>query len=250
MLIKGPANTAAVILAGGFGTRIRELYPDVPKPMIEVCGRPFIEWVIRYLAAEGIRDFSVSAGYKADVIKNYLKSRPCDGLKFHFVIEEEPLGTAGGFLHAADALRGKEHILAANGDSLVLSDLGPAFDALHEKSPDAVIVGVEVEDCSRYGSLEVDENGFLIGFREKQKRTGLINAGIYIFHERTLRAFPAKKPLSFEYDVFPGLLKDGKKVAVIGTAAPFIDIGTPDTVKEAARFIEENSSGNYFFYGG
>jgi NDP-sugar pyrophosphorylase family protein len=235
-------TVGAVILAGGFGTRIKHLYPTVPKPMIEVCGRPFLEWVIRHLASQGVVVFSLSVGYRCEVVEEYLRNRPADGLNIAAVREDAPQGTAGGFLMAARSLPACEAFLIANGDSLVLADLLPVLRSFGEGRADAVIWGRWMEDCSRYGSLECDSSGFLTGFREKRPGKGLINAGIYLVSKKLLGDFPSTVPLSFEHDVFPLLLAKKRRIAVAETHAPFIDIGTPETVGEAESFIRDHFS--------
>jgi D-glycero-alpha-D-manno-heptose 1-phosphate guanylyltransferase len=239
--LKNTNDIGAVILAGGLGARIREMYPSIPKPMIEVCGSPFIEWVIKYLSTQGLTDFCISIGYKADVIEKYFEGRQYNGLNLYCVKEESPQGTAGGFLFSATKFQNKDYLLATNGDSLVLADLSPAFEMVRKDHYDAVIIGRRVEDRSLYGSLECDENGILVQFREKEKGEGLINAGIYIFPRSSLRNFPSKKPLSFEYDVFPSFLQKGMKIKVLTLDAPFIDIGTPEAIREAESFIKKHS---------
>jgi len=243
MAFKNPNSAndiGAVILAGGLGVRIREMFPSIPKPMIEVCGSPFIEWVIRYLSTQGLTDFCISIGYKADVIEKYFEGRQYNGLNLYCVKEESPQGTAGGFLLSAVKFRDKDYLLAANGDSLILADLSPAFEMVRENYYDAVIIGRKVKDRSCYGSLECDENGMLVQFREKEKGEGLINAGIYIFSRSSLTNFPLKRPLSFEYDVFPFFLQKGMKIRVLKTKAAFIDIGTQESVREAEPFIKKH----------
>jgi D-glycero-alpha-D-manno-heptose 1-phosphate guanylyltransferase len=230
----------AVILAGGLGTRIKEIYPSIPKPMIEVCGSPFIEWVIRYFLTQGLTDFCISVGYEADVIEKYFKGRRANGLRLHCIREESPQGTAGGFLLSAAKFDNKDYLLAANGDSLILADLSPAFEMVRKDYYDAVIIGRRVKDCSRYGSLKCDESGTLVQFREKERGQGLINAGVYLFPRGSLPKFPSKKPLSFEHDVFPFFLRKGMRIGVVEADAPFIDIGTPDAVREAESFIKKH----------
>jgi len=237
---KNTDDIGVVILAGGLGARIREMYPSIPKPMIEVCGAPFIEWVIRYLSMQGLTDFCISIGYKADVIEKYFNRRQYNGLKLHFVKEESPQGTAGGFLLSSVKFHNKDYLLAANGDSLILADLSPAFEMVRNDHYDAVIIGRKVKDRSCYGSLECDENGMLVQFREKEKGEGLINAGIYIFSRSSLTNFPLKRPLSFEYDVFPFFVQKGMKIRVLKTKAAFIDIGTQESVREAETFIKKH----------
>ena len=237
---KSENDIGAIILAGGLGARIREVYPSIPKPMIEVCGTPFIEWVIRFLSLQGLTDFCISIGYKADVIEAYFRERQYNGLNLYCVKEESPQGTAGGFLLSAPKFRNKDYLLAANGDSLILANLTPAFEMVRKDHYDAVIIGRRVKDRSRYGSLESDENGMLVQFGEKEKGEGLINAGIYIFPRSSLMDFPSNHPLSFEYDVFPSFLQKGIKIKVLTVDAPFIDIGTPEAIKEAESFIKKH----------
>ena len=237
---KGAEDIGAVILAGGLGTRIREMYPSIPKPMVEVCGSPFVEWVIRYLFSQGLRDFCISIGYKADVIEKYFNGRQYNGLNLYCVKEEFPQGTAGGFLLSTPKFQHKDYLLATNGDSLILADLSPAFEMVRKEHYDAVIIGRGVEDRSPYGSLGCDENGMLTQFHEKEKGEGLINAGIYVFPRSSLTNFPSKRPLSFEYDVFPSFLQKGMKIRVLPLDAPFIDIGTPEGIRGAEAFIKKH----------
>jgi NDP-sugar pyrophosphorylase family protein len=105
---------------------------------------------------------------------------------------------------------------------------------------DAVIVGQRVGDRSLYGSLECDKSGMLVRFCEKEKGEGLINAGVYIFPRSSLKNFPSKKPLSFEHDVFPSFVQKRMKIKVFIVDAPFIDIGTPETIREAELFIKKH----------
>jgi D-glycero-alpha-D-manno-heptose 1-phosphate guanylyltransferase len=125
----------------------------------------------------------------------------------------------------------------ANGDSLVLADLRPAWAMLADESTDGVVVGLEVADASRYGRLDVTDDGRLLRFSEKQPGSGLINAGIYLLRRRLLDRFPRRTPLSMEHDVFPALLDGGARLRVHRCQAPFLDIGTPETVAQADSFI-------------
>lgn len=231
--------TVAVVLAGGLGTRIRHLHPELPKPMIPVAGRPFLGWVLRYLRAQGITRAVISAGYRAEVIEDWAATEPEPGLTVQVVREETPLGTAGGFRYALEALGPLEDKLAVvlNGDSLVLADLAPAIAAAQGPGADAALVGVEVEDASRFGSLEVDAQGRLVAFREKRPGAGLINAGVYVWRLAAMAArLPARTPLSFEHDVFPALVEAGALRAV-AARAPFIDIGVPESLASAEDFV-------------
>ncbi len=232
----------AVILAGGFGTRIKHLLPNIPKPMATVLNKPFLEWIIRYLHQQNINDFLLSTGYLSQVIEEYFNKILLDNLTIKCYEELEPLGTGGGFINAVNQDNSNsDYWLVANGDSLIFTDLKPFFDCLNDEEIEGVILGLTVEDASRYGSLKCDRTYNLISFAEKQAGKGIINGGVYLFKHSILTKFPRKKPLSFEYDIFPYLLNQGCKIKVYTTSAPFLDIGTPETLSQAEKFISDNS---------
>jgi NDP-sugar pyrophosphorylase family protein len=225
----------AVVLAGGQGTRIRHLLGELPKPLAPVAGRPFLEWQLRYLHRQGITRVVLSTGYRAQTIDEFAARLSIPGLEVHCVREEQPLGTGGGFLHAVEQSEvGEGGALVCNGDSLVLAELRALFS--HEGD---ALLAVEVADASRFGSLRAS-GGFLQGFAEKRPGAGLINAGVYRFRRATIARFPRKMPLSFEYDVFPALLDAGVRIGVVPCQAPFLDIGTEQTLGEADAFIRGN----------
>lgn len=231
----------AVILAGGFGTRIRHVLPDRPKPMALVAGRPFVEWILRYLHEGGVKDFVLSSGYRAEVIADYFAAHPLAGTRIVCVPEGMPLGTAGGFINCTATDAPPDIWFVTNGDSLVFSPPRVLLDALRDPGVDAAVLGLPMEDASRYGTLRVDNQGVLRGFCEKQPGAGLINAGVYVFRHQLLAEFPSVRPLSFEADVFPGLLQK-HRIAVVASASPFLDIGTESSLSEADSFIRRNSA--------
>jgi NDP-sugar pyrophosphorylase family protein len=232
-------SVTAILLAGGFGTRIRALYPDTPKPMIPIGGRPFLEWQLRYLAGQGIRRFVISLGYLAEVAEAYFAARPSDGLAIQTVVEGDPLGTGGATAYAA-AATGGDPLLVANADSLAAADLAPAFGLLKRPETDAVILGVRVADASRFGTLAMDQDGRLRGFAEKRPGQGIINAGVYLFRRGVVKQFPARRPLSLETEVFPQLLAAGAVIYAAPAEVPFLDIGTPESLEEAEDFLLRN----------
>ena len=232
----------AVVLAGGLGTRIKHLVPAVPKPMVQIHGRPFLEWVIGYLRREGIRRVLISTGHLGQVIEKHFAAQPVDDVAVHCAREAAALGTAGGFLNAVSASGDRPDAwLVCNGDSLVFADLKAATAPLGEPQVEGVVVGVAVPDASRYGRLAFDKTGRLLKFEENKPGTGVMNAGIYIFKPALLSQFPSKRPLSFEQDVFPQLLAAGVHLHVGVNAAPFLDIGTPESLALAEAFVLENA---------
>lgn len=231
---------SVIILAGGFGTRVRHLLPGIPKPMASVCGRPFIEWVIRYYANCGCRRFILSTGYLAGVIARHFSNQPVVGVDVSSRVETSPLGTAGGALNCLPPDTPPDsRWLVVNGDSLVFANPLPLLESIDVGETDAALLGLKLPDTSRYGTLEIDAQDRLAAFREKRPGAGTINAGVYAFRGATLLAQPARRPLSFELDVFPILASTGR-VAVTAVESPFLDIGTPDSLAQAERFIAEN----------
>jgi D-glycero-alpha-D-manno-heptose 1-phosphate guanylyltransferase len=127
-----------------------------------------------------------------------------------------------------------------NGDSLALANLTPLFALLADPSVAGAILGVRMEDASRYGTIACDAEGWLTGFQEKRPGAGLINAGVYLLRAPVVAEFPKRLPLSFEREVFPALSAGRKCLKVCVTTAPFLDIGTPETLPQAAEFLERH----------
>ena len=237
-----PEKITAVILAGGLGKRIRHLLPDLPKPMAPVNGRPFLEWVVRYLAAQQIRRVILSTGHLAEIIAEHFQSQPVKNVRVSCVPETKPLGTAGGFL---SAIRGAAERPAAwlvlNGDSLAPAPLAQMFQSLDDSEIEGAILGVRVADASRFGTILQNAGGDLAGFNEKKPGAGVINAGIYLFRASAIDSFPDKTPLSFETEVFRALIASNVHLKVCVTDAPFLDIGTPESLPLAEEFIRRNA---------
>ena len=207
--------------------------------MIPIAGRPFLEWQLRYLAGQGIRRFVISLGYLAEVAQAYFAARAPDHLEIRTVVERAPLGTGGAVVYADSEAAG-DPLLIANADSLAAAALGPAFERFKRPETDAVILGVRVADASRFGTLALDAEGRLLGFAEKRPGQGIINAGVYLIRRSVVGRFPAKRPLSLETEVFPRLLAEGAVIYGAPVEAPFLDIGTPESLGEAEEFLLRN----------
>ncbi|MDJ0843129.1 nucleotidyltransferase family protein [Crocosphaera sp.] len=234
-------DIAAVILAGGYGTRVKHLLPNIPKPMASVVNKPFVEWIIRYLKQQGITQQMLSTGHLGEAIEEHFKTHQVKGVDIYCCRENEPLGTAGGFINAVQQVKLSPRAwLVMNGDSLIVANFEQLVNYLDDKTVGCVILGVSVDDASRYGSLVFDQSNTLINFAEKKAGQGVINGGVYLFRHETLEKFPSRVPLSFEYDVFPTLLKKNIKIKVHPIEAAFLDIGTPETLPKAETFIKEN----------
>ncbi len=213
----------AIVLAGGFGTRLRELVPSLPKPMAPVAGKPFLEILLRLLAEKGFSRVILSLGFMASKISNYFGSNFA-GLEVDYVIEDKPLGT-GGAVRLAMTRCNQDCVFIFNGDTFIDLEVTVIHDAwLKNNNP--IIVARHVTDVTRYGCIRT-QNGLINAFDEKGvSGPGLINAGCYVFHRQQLANFSAYQPFSLESDF---LAKAVKKipVEVFITQGLFIDIGIP-----------------------
>lgn len=225
----------AVVLAGGRGTRIAELYPDLPKPMVPVCGHPFLHWVTGWLAGQGITDIIYSVGYRAEQIEHWMEAaRGNWDVSLKSVRESEPLGTGGGVLQCLALCA--EHVLVVNGDSLTPVRLAPLI--ARARNCDGALLGVKMQDAARYGTLTLDENGRLLKFAEKRPGAGIINAGLYLLSRSLLENFPRNRKLSMEEEILPSLIGQGVNLTCeVAENAPFLDIGTPESVGQAETFV-------------
>lgn len=230
------ASIIPLLLAGGKGTRIAHLRPDLPKPALPVFGRPFLCWILEQLHAVGIERAVVSAGHLAATLEEEVSQYIPSGMQLRWVSEESPLGTAGG---AAFAIRESgwtcDRWLVMNGDSY----LGGDWPSKIGSTDGAVLCARQVDDVTRYGGLLVRDDR-LECFKEKGAGgAGLINAGIYVLPQEWILEVPEGNFISMEQELFPRWIQEGRTISVIKEDAPFIDIGTPESLAEADHFFEE-----------
>jgi D-glycero-alpha-D-manno-heptose 1-phosphate guanylyltransferase len=236
----------AIVLAGGRGTRLASLHPNIPKPLVPVAGEPFLYWLTGWLAGQGLRDFVFSVGYLGEQIERWLaRQNPQPGYRLICRREESELGTGGAVLHCLDLCA--DTILIVNGDTLVLADIAQLMTSVAAGQRDGAILGVRVADASRYGSLEIDDHGMLGAFAEKRPGEGIVNAGVLLLKKSALDGFARGEKLSLENDILPDLLRNKQKIAVhVAEDAPFLDIGTPESAAQADDFIARNRASLIF----
>jgi D-glycero-alpha-D-manno-heptose 1-phosphate guanylyltransferase len=217
----------AVVLVGGLGTRLGALLAGRNKPMVDVAGHPFIYYLLRQLRKNGLVDIVLCVGHRGELIRERFGSGSALGVRLRYSTEETLRGTAGALKLAEHLIHG-ESFLAMNGDSLFdvpLEELIAFHQAVHARVSVAL---ASVERRERFGTVEVQGDGQVVGFREKGQASagGYINGGIYVFQTDVLRGIPADQPVSLEQDVFPGLVGQG----LYARAFPgyFVDIGVPD----------------------
>jgi mannose-1-phosphate guanylyltransferase len=202
----------ALILAGGFATRLRPLSCSKPKLLFPIVGVPLVESMARWLGSGGVDRVILAVNHLSDRLKVGIGDR-IGALKVSFSIEETPLGTAGPINLAASLLNDNEPFVVVNGDIVTDIDL-KAMVALHnETKPDVTIGLIATADPSPYGSVITDSNGLVRRFIEKSdNRSGsnLVNAGVYVFSPKLIESIPSARPSSLERDVFPRLAEDRK----------------------------------------
>lgn len=226
----------AIVLVGGKGTRLRSVIADRPKPMAEVAGRPFLEWLLLILREQGVRRVILATGYMGDVVRAHFGDGHRWQMEVVYAHEEAPLGTAGALRNALPLVT-TQQVLALNGDSLLPLDVARHLASHQQRRALCTLWLVHMDDCQRYGTVQVADDGLLLAFREKAatQGPGLINAGVYLCERALLDTLPAGQPASLEIDVFPALIGHTLYGAV--GAGPFLDIGTPESYARAAAFL-------------
>lgn len=228
-----------IILVGGKGTRLHSIVNDRPKPLAEVAGHPFLEWLLRALRAQGLRHIILATGYKGDMVEHYFGEGKRLGLNIVYSHETLPQGTAGAARKALSHVT-NERMLIMNGDSFCHFDVRALTDAHQRMGARTTLWLVETNDCRRYGLVDVEPDGKVTAFREKSPAlgAGLINAGVYLCEREVLATIPTGQMASLESDVFPALIGHGL-YAMVGKG-PFLDIGTPESYRSAGAFFAQH----------
>lgn len=229
----------AIILAGGFGTRLRSVLGDLPKPLAPVRGRPFLDFLLNRLDRwPRIGTVVLSVGYRGDRIIGEYEGRRDFRFAVRFSEESEPLGTGGG-IRKALAMTAAADILALNGDSFVQADLEALYTAHRSHEAEMTIVVRKEEDAGRYGRVVLGPNDRVVSFEEKSAvpLSGYINAGVYLFRRTVFDDVREGTSVSLERDVIPHMLD--RRVFGFPTLGRFIDIGLPETYRHAEEYFRE-----------
>lgn len=226
-----------VILVGGEGSRLRPLTSRLPKPMVPIVNRPFLERMIGWMKRHGIDDIVLAMGYLPDRIRERLEDGRDLGVTLTYSVEDSPLGTAGAVKLAAGHL--SDTCFVFNGDILTDLDLG-AMLAAHRQAQAAVSIALTpVDDPTQFGVVEFDADHRITKFTEKPRRdevrSNLINAGTYIIEPGVLERVPAGQYWMFERGLFPDLLAAGERLLAYPSDCYWVDIGTPDKYRQVHR---------------
>jgi mannose-1-phosphate guanylyltransferase len=233
----------AILLVGGFGTRLMPLTKNTPKPMLTVAGVPVTEHQIAMAKAAGISEIVLATSYLSDVFIPYFGDGSKWGIKIKYAVEKEPLGTGGAIRNAAQLLDSNESVVILNGDVLSSHDLGEQIRQHEANDADATLHLTEVQDARAFGCVPTDSNGRVTAFLEKMENpvTNQINAGCYVFNPRVVSTIPLNTVVSVERETFPELVASGAKVFGYGENAYWLDIGTPRALLKASMDIVQRN---------
>ncbi len=229
------SGVKAVIMAGGEGKRLRPISANKPKPMVELLDRPILEHIIGLLKTNGVTHACLTLKYLPQIIEEYFGNGEKYGVRLDYRIETEALGTAGGVLNCADFIvnanaKGADDFLVISGDCVCDFDLRALMDFHREKQADVTIALYKHDQPCEYGLVVTGEDGRIERFIEKpawdQVLTDRINTGIYVISPRILNEIPKGEPYDFARDLFPRLLREGRRLCGFQAEGYWCDIGS------------------------
>jgi len=225
----------AVILAGGLGTRVRNITEDkIPKVMLPINGKPFLLYILDYLKTQNIKSIVLCVGFKKETIKDYLKDGRKYDLNLVYSEEENPLGTAGALKNAEQFISSNSFLLL-NGDTLFKINLDELLQFHNSKKAKITIALKYLENTDRYGRVELNSDNVITKFIEKGiRKQGIVNGGLYVIEKDALSLIK-KFPSSFEKDILPMLINKGLYGKIF--TEYFIDIGIPEDYERAKKEI-------------
>lgn len=229
-----------ILLVGGFGTRLKPLTNQTPKPMLPVGGMPVTEHQLLAAKKAGINTVILATSYLSEVFTPYFGDGSKWGMKLLYAVEKEPLGTGGAIRNAAslvDFADSDEEFVIFNGDVLSGHNIAAQLEFHRTNQADATLHLIEVADARAFGCVPTDSKGRVIDFLEKMENpvTNAINAGCYVFNSSVISQIPARKVVSIERETFPQLVKSGRPVYGYNEQSYWLDIGTPAALFQGSR---------------
>lgn len=227
----------AILLVGGFGTRLRPLTNHRPKPMLPIASLPVTEHQLAMARRAGIKRIVLATSYLSEVFIPYFGDGAKWGMEIKYAVEKEPLGTGGAIRNAAAHLAGEAEVVIFNGDVLSSHNLKSQLDLHRNSNADVTLHLTPVTDARTYGCVPTDGNGRVTAFLEKMENpvTNTINAGCYVFDKSVIAAIPENEVISVERQTFPALISENKKVMGYIENAYWLDIGTPNALMKGSR---------------
>lgn len=229
----------AILLVGGFGTRLMPLTRNTPKPMLSVAGIPVTEHQLVMAKKAGITQIVLATSYLSDVFTPYFGDGSKWGMSIKYAVEKEPLGTGGAIRNAAQLLDSQESVVILNGDVLSSHDLAEQVRQHEAQDADVTLHLTQVEDARAFGCVPTDADGRVTAFLEKMDNpvTNQINAGCYVFNPHVINTIPLDTVVSVERETFPQLVSNGAKIYGFLDNAYWLDIGTPKALLKASTDI-------------
>jgi mannose-1-phosphate guanylyltransferase len=226
----------AILLVGGFGTRLMPLTKNTPKPMLTVAGIPVTEHQIAMAKSAGITEIVLATSYLSEVFIPYFGDGSQWGIKMKYAVEKEPLGTGGAIRNAAQLLDTDQSVVVLNGDVLSSHNLAEQIRQHEAHDADVTLHLTQVQDARAFGCVPTDSQGRVTAFLEKMENpvTNQINAGCYVFNPRVISTIPLDTVVSVERETFPQLVANGAKVFGFVESAYWLDIGTPRALLKAS----------------
>lgn len=236
----------AILLCGGMGTRLRSVVSDRPKPMADICGKPFLQYLLEMLRDKGITEVIFALGYMGEMIEEYFQDGSAFGLKIAYSYEEEPLGTGGAIRNSLPKIL-EEEVLVLNADTYFPMDYQGLYRFHQENDGDFSLATRAVPDISRYGAVRRDAAGRIMVWNEKledggQPLAGEINGGIYVMKKSLIAEIPEGKQ-SLEQDCIPKWLSEGKRIFGLPFDGYFMDIGIPKDYQQFITDVEQGKHG-------
>jgi mannose-1-phosphate guanylyltransferase len=233
----------AILLVGGFGTRLMPLTKNTPKPMLTVAGIPVTEHQLAMAKAAGITEVVLATSYLSEVFTPYFGDGSKWGMKIKYAVEKQPLGTGGAIRNAAQLIESNESVVILNGDVLSSHNLAEQIRQHEVHDADVTLHLTQVDDARAFGCVPTDDQGRVRAFLEKMENpvTNQINAGCYVFNPRVISTIPLDTVVSVERETFPQLVENGAAVFGYVENAYWLDIGTPKALLKASTDIVSRS---------
>lgn len=227
----------AIILAGGFGTRLRAKVPEVPKPLAPISGKPFLAWLLEHLARSGFKSATLSVHHDWQKIRDYFVANPAPVL-LSYAVEDQPLGTGGAIAYALAQTGGTTPVVVLNGDTFVQVDYKTLYAQHCRSGAPLTMVLRSLSDTGRYGRV-MEKEGVITAFAPGELgKPGLINAGVYVVNPDLFRGKGMPAAFSFEQDFLPSRIVDIRPRSFLAEDY-FIDIGIPEDYERANSGLPE-----------
>ena len=227
-------NVSFVVLVGGLSSRIKHLYPNKPKPLIEIENKPFLYWLVKEIETLNFKNVIYATGYKSYQIETWVKNNEFNKLNQKIVKEKTKLGTAGSVFNLINIC--KDNLIILNGDTFLAGGIKALIESIDLKHSCSLVCH-HMKNTSKFGRIIFNKNNKLINFIEKKKSgPGYINSGIYYFKKEKIIKYKTNGYMSLEYQLIPSMIENNEEINVIKIGKPkFIDIGTEGSIIESKK---------------